>query len=141
MAVFFSSCPSCLSVVNYYSFCMSQEKSIVFWTISKKCLSDKDYGLISMNQDTVFNMPGHSTCKHNPLNMSANTSQVIHTVAMTHPVNILLDDWSSIQFLCYIMCRSSDQLDPALKSLCIRISTRKGRQEAVMDINDAIWII
>ena len=98
----------CLSVVNYYSFCMSQEKSIVFWTISKKCLSDKDYGLIAMNQDTVFYMPGHSTCKHNPLNMSANTPQVIHIVAMTDPVNILLDDWSGIQFLCYIMCRRSD---------------------------------
>jgi len=43
----------CLSVVNYYSFCMSQEKSIVFWTISKKCLSDKDYGLISLKRYTI----------------------------------------------------------------------------------------
>jgi|SRR3989338_2828398 len=118
--LFFSSCPCpsvvllCFSSMQYSGKCAGsnhlflgifQQAVTVFVSSS---LSDKDYGLIAMNQDTVFYMPGHSTCKHNPLNMSANTPQVIHIVAMTDPVNILLDDWSGIQFLCYIMCRRSD---------------------------------
>lgn len=90
----------------------------------------KHYSLIVMHQNTVLNMPFNRTRQHNPLNRTADPLQLVHIIAVADPLHVLLDNRSAIQLFCYIVGSRSDNLNPALVCLRIRLPpTNAGRNE------------
>jgi hypothetical protein len=62
-------------------------------------------------------------------------------VKALHPLKFLLDDGAGIQFRGHAVAGGADHLHSPLVSLLIGISTNEGRQEAVMDVDDAPRIV
>jgi hypothetical protein len=49
-----------------------------------------------MNENAIFHMPLHSACKNGALDVSTNAFQVVYRIAVTHTLNVLLDNRATI---------------------------------------------
>jgi len=79
--------------------------------------------------------------QNNSLQILALGLNVIDGVAMADFYNILSDNGTVVQLLGGIMRRRPDNFHAAVKSLLVRVSSRKSRQKRMVDIDDFVDIL
>ena len=89
----------------------------------------EDYRLVPVKQHAVFNVPAHRTREHYFFQIAALLQQVFERVAMGDAYHILLNDGAVIEYVGHVVAGSSNQLNPTLESLVVRLCADKCRQE------------
>ena len=105
--------------------------------IGHEYLSIKYDGFIPVKQDPPIGHQPHRSSKHIALHRAPCNSQLLGTQSMIYPDHILLDNLPFIEIAGYEMRRSSNNLYSTVIRLVVWPSTLEGRQEAVMNIDDA----
>ena len=72
-------------------------------------------------------MQFYSSRKYNFLKVSTFCDKVFYCVRMGYRSNILLNNWSGIQFFSYVVTSGTDNFHTSFKCCMIGFSTGKGR--------------
>lgn len=110
--------------------------SSIYHHTTKKYNLVEDNSLVSVEQDSPLSEVLHRRSQDIALNVGSSMSQLLgaHSVVDTH--NILLNNRTLIQITGDKVRRSTDNLDTAVKSLVVRLSTLETGQETVMNVDD-----
>ncbi|BBG29765.1 dehydrogenases with different specificities [Zymobacter palmae] len=95
---------------------------------------------ITVQQYAVFEMPMQTARQHAAFDIAPQTDKIIRQAGMRYTLNILFDDGTRIQHFRNVVAGSSDQFDTTIIGLVIGTRTHKGRQEAMMNIDDSATI-
>src|SRR5512146_120967 len=104
----------------------------------KKTLKSTEYdGLVAAYQYAVFHMVAQAARQYRLLDIAPVAHQIVHRIAVVDAHRILFDDRPGIQLVGHVMAGRADEFDAALMGLVIRLRTDEGRQEAVVNVDDA----
>ena len=101
----------------------------------RKTASIKDNRLVPVDQDSILEMPPNGGGKYKLFQIATFFDKVLGTMAMTYPDDVLLDDWTFIKILGYIVSGGAYQLHATLICLMVGFGPGKGREEGMMDID------
>ncbi len=93
-----------------------------------------------MDKDAVTGVEPDRPRQDQPFKIAALPDQVLDSVLVRDPCNILLDDRTLVEIPGDIMTGGADDLDPPLIRLSVRTLANKGRQEGMVDVNDIVGI-
>ncbi len=99
--------------------------------------SGEDDGAVPVEQYPVLGVPAHRLRQHPALDVLALGLQRGHRVLVAGPCHVLLDDRALIEVRRHVVRRRPDELDPALVRLGVGARPLEGRQERVVDVDDA----
>lgn len=88
----------------------------------------------------ALNMLLHGTRENNLFQVFPLIYKIFYSIFMSDTNHILFNDRSCIQFCCYIMTGSTNDLHTTLKCCMIRFCSHKCRKERVMNIDNPIGI-
>lgn len=91
----------------------------------------------SVQKHSAFRVPLNGRSKHLALNVGTLINQLLGAHAVVNPGDALLDDWALVQVGCHEVRRSADNLDTAVVRLVVRLGALEGRQEAVVNVDNA----
>ena len=100
-------------------------------------ISVEDHGLVIVDQDAVLEVPAHRSRGHQALDVAPLAHQVGRRVAMAHPHHVLLDDRALVQIGGRVVRGGADTLHAAAVGLVVGPAAAEGRQEGVVDVDDA----
>ena len=89
----------------------------------------------------MLEMPADRPGERSALHIAALLNQISNLVAMRDSQDILLDNRTLVQFVRNVMAGCADQLDAALECRVIWARACKGRQERVMNVDDAPGVL
>ena len=96
----------------------------------------KDDGASAVHEDPVLQMPSYRLREDETLDVPALSDEVANAVAVGARHDVLSDDRSLVEVERCVVRRGSDQLHAPFVGLMVRPSSNKGREEAVVDIDD-----
>lgn|SRR6266487_1024935 len=96
--------------------------------------------LIFVDEYPVLRIHAHGLGQDAAFDIAALAHQVIGAITMVAMDDILRDNWSFIQAIGDVMCGCPNQLDAALERTLVGIGADEGGQEAMMNIDDLVWI-
>ena len=99
--------------------------------------SGEDDGAVSVEQHPMLGVPAHRLRQHPALDVLPLGLQHGHRVLVPGPRHVLLDDRPLIEVRRHVVRRRPDELDPALVRLGVGARPLEGRQERVVDVDDA----
>ena len=100
-------------------------------------LSGEDDGAVTVEQHPVLGVPAHCLRQHPALDVLSLGLQHGHRVLVPGPRHVLLNDRPFIEVRRHVVRRRPDELDPARVRLSVRARPLKGRQEGVVNVDDA----
>src|SRR3954451_82219 len=95
----------------------------------------EDDGALAVDEHPVLEVGADGPSEHQSLQVPSGPGQVGDLVPVGYPRGVLLDDGPGVEILGDVVRRRPDQLDAPLPGSLVRIGTREGRQEAVMDVD------
>ena len=84
----------------------------------------------------MFKMRSHRLSENGLLQVLSLTDQVFDSVPVTDSGDVLGDNRALIKRRGHVVRRRTNHLDSSCVGLVVRASARKGRQEAVMNVDD-----
>ena len=84
----------------------------------------------------MFKMRSHRLSENGLLQVLSLTDQVFDSVPVTDSGDVLGDNRALIKRRGHVVRRRTNHLDSSCVGLVVRASTRKGRQKAVMNVDD-----
>src|SRR5690606_34000712 len=101
--------------------------------------SREDDSLVAVDQDAILDVPDHGPSQHGTLDLATDTAEVGGGVAVVDALDILFDDRAGIEHIGDVVGGGADQLDAPGACLRIWVRADEGRQEAVVDVDDAVF--
>jgi hypothetical protein len=98
----------------------------------------KNDGLISVNQDSVLDVPGNRSGQDGPFDVATDAAEIAHIVTVIDPLDVLVDDWTGVEVGGDVVGGGADQFDAALVRLGVRIGADERGKEAVVDVDDPV---
>src|SRR5688572_1299369 len=97
----------------------------------------KDYCAVTVQKDSVLDVPLYGAREHGTLHIPAHTSTGFDAHGVINTCDVLLDDRPLIQIRCHIVGRGTDELHTSIVCLLVRLRTLEARQERVMYVDCA----
>ena len=96
----------------------------------------KHHGLILVLKYAVFQMGAHRFCENALLQVSSLADQILHRMSVTDLDHVLGNDGTLIKGSSDVVRGRTNHLDSSCIGLVVWASARKGRQKAVMNVDD-----
>lgn len=97
----------------------------------------EDNGLVAVKDNTALRKVLDSGSEDIALDIATSVGQLLGAHTVVHTDDVLLNDRALIEVAGDEMGSSTDNLDTAVVSLVVRLGTLEGRQEGVVDVDDA----
>src|SRR5207244_10559672 len=91
-------------------------------------------------QDAALDVPADSAGEDHLFQVAAFLQQVVEGTAVGDAHDILLNDGTVIEDFGDVMAGGADELYASLKCLVVRLGAYEGRQERVVDVDDAVRV-
>ena len=94
-----------------------------------------------MDDDAVLDMEADAPRQREALAVAPEAAHLGRGVEVFHLDHLLMDDRARIELLGGIVAGGADKLDAAVVRLAVGISSGEGREERVVDVDDAVEVL